>query len=120
MKGTKDLGARAEEKAKAFLQAQGLRFVTQNYYCPFGEIDLVMQDRVDLVFVEVRARTSVSYGGALQSVGYAKQQKIMRSAQHYLLVHKWEEKMPFRFDIIGLEGKEERVLWMKHAFGMDF
>jgi len=46
-------GRRAERKAQAFLELQGLVTVTNNYHCAMGEIDIIMLHNNTLVFVEV-------------------------------------------------------------------
>jgi putative endonuclease len=43
---------------------RGLKLVTQNYHCRFGEIDLIMKDGKTLVFVEVRLRSNNQFGSA--------------------------------------------------------
>jgi putative endonuclease len=78
-------GERFEAHALAFLQRQRLVLVARNVHCRGGELDLVMRDRDGtLVFVEVRARTSRSYGGAAASVGWHKQQRVLRAARYFL------------------------------------
>jgi putative endonuclease len=109
-------GAVAEERGRAFLLSQGLQWVESNYHCRWGEIDLVMLDKNYLVFVEVRARTSASFGGAAASVSYRKQQKLIRTAAHYLLVKKQYNKQPVRFDILAFEGAALGIDWIKNAF----
>ncbi|MDF2491420.1 MAG: hypothetical protein K0S77_4042, partial [Pseudomonas sp.] len=58
-------GQLAERQAMAFLQAQGLQLLAQNWRCRGGELDLVMLDRDTVVFVEVRYRLHADFGGAL-------------------------------------------------------
>ncbi|RYF65630.1 MAG: YraN family protein, partial [Comamonadaceae bacterium] len=86
---TRDRGNAAEDKALAYLQAQGLQLVVRNYRTPGrggGEIDIVMRERDGtLVFVEVRARASSAFGGAGASISATKQQRIVFAARHYLL-----------------------------------
>ncbi len=81
-------GAFAEQQAREYLTMQGLQWIDSNYHCRMGEIDLIMQDQYCLVFVEVRARTSIAFGGALASVTYRKQQKLIKTAMLYLSVNK--------------------------------
>ena len=47
-------GLEAEKLAATFLANHGLKLVTQNYHCRYGEIDLIMKDAKTLVFIEVR------------------------------------------------------------------
>lgn len=107
-------GRNAEAAACAYLQAQGLALRARNFHCAYGEIDLIMQDRDTLCFIEVRARTADSHGGAAGSVTYSKQQKIIRAAQHYLLAHPSTADAPCRFDVVtmGPAGLE----WLRDAF----
>lgn len=107
-------GRNAEAAARAYLQAQGLALRAQNFRCAYGEIDLVMQERDTLCFIEVRARAADSHGGAAASVTFAKQQKLIRAAQHYLQAHPLAADMPCRFDVVtlGPAGLE----WLRDAF----
>jgi putative endonuclease len=65
-----------------------------------------------LVFIEVRKRRSVNHGGALASVTFVKQRRILFAAQHYLL--KLRQVPPCRFDVIAVEGDD--LQWFKAAF----
>lgn len=107
-------GAIAENKALSYLQAQGLILLHQNYYCRFGEVDLIMQDQDTLVFIEVRYRKSSDFGGALASINQTKQRKIIKTASHYLTQLTSE---PYcRFDAIALNDTETKPIWVKDAF----
>lgn len=105
-------GQAAENLAAEFLQRQGLKLVARNYRCRVGEIDLVMEDRGALVFVEVRLRKSDSFGGAGASITTHKQNKLIRAAQHYL--QQQTRQPPCRFDAFLLDG--DRMEWIKDAF----
>ena len=106
-------GKSAEEEALAFLQQQGLRFLTKNYRCKQGEIDLIFNDGPTLVFVEVRYRNNPRFGGALASVDFRKQQRLIRCAEYYLLQHRTDQ--PVRFDVIALDAGCD-IQWIKDAF----
>ena len=114
------IGFTAEEQAKDYLTAQGLTWVASNYRCRLGEIDLIMRDKTDLVFVEVRARASNTFGGAIASITRSKRQKLIRTALLYLQTTKLHDKLPSRFDVVSLEGTPRQITWIKHAFGVDF
>lgn len=113
----REKGAFAEEKALTYLKKQGLKPVTQNYTCRLGEIDLIMRDGEYLVFVEVRSRVSAAFGGGIASITYAKQQKVIKSALHYMMTHKAMSQCAMRFDVISIDGKVESLTWIKDAFG---
>ena len=108
-------GAQAEQQAARHLQQHGLQLLAQNYRCRAGEIDLIMQDNDTLVFVEVRLRSNPAFGGAAASIDRRKQQRIIRTAQHYL--NTLPRIPPCRFDAVLLEDPQGKKLqWLKNAF----
>jgi putative endonuclease len=107
------LGQTAEARAEAFLLSHGLKRVTRNWRCRFGEIDLVMQDGAVLVFVEVRLRSRSDFGGAAASVTPAKQKRLIAAARQYLSTLK--TLPPCRFDVVALSGSNAPE-WIKNAF----
>jgi putative endonuclease len=112
------IGQAAERQACTFLQEKGLRLLIKNYSCPYGEIDLIMQDQDDIVFVEVRSRKRTDYGNALESVNNNKRKKLIKTATHFLQMKQWLHKINSRFDIIAIHpiaGKMQ-LEWVKNAF----
>lgn len=110
-------GATAERRARTWLETQGLKLREANYRCRWGEIDLVMEDGDTLVFVEVRYRTSMSHGGAIDSINARKRKRLCRTAAHYLARQCGHER-PARFDVIAL-GADDRIEWIADAFDAD-
>ncbi len=111
-------GKDAEDHAWHWLIKQGLKPVTRNYTCKLGEIDLILYDKDTLVFTEVRLRKNKLFGGAANSVDYKKQQKLIRTAQYFLMTHPSFQHVNCRFDVIAFEisSEEMRPLWYKDAF----
>jgi putative endonuclease len=116
---TKARGDAAEARALAWLQARGLTLVQRNYrlargpHARGGEIDLILREPDGtLVFLEVRARSGSAHGGAAASVTAAKQQRLRRAAQHYLM--RFETLPPCRLDVLAIDG--ERIEWLRGAF----
>ncbi len=108
-------GALAEQFAARYLQQQGLTLLTQNYRTRAGEIDLIMQDRECLVFVEVRMRGNANFGGAASSIDAQKQRRLILAAQHYLA--SLPRLPPCRFDALLMQDAQGRGLqWLKNAF----
>ena len=107
-------GRTAEDFACQHLTNYGLRLLDRNFLCRRGEIDLIMMDGPCLVFVEVRKRSSSSYGGALASVTPVKQNKIIKTAQYYILQKKLNYQIPMRFDVVAIENTT--LQWIKNAF----
>ena len=83
----------------------------RNFRCKGGEIDLLMQDKNTLVFIEVRKRADKEYGGAAASVTSAKQQRLIAAAQYYL--QRYTMLPPCRFDVIAIDGVD--ICWLKNA-----
>jgi putative endonuclease len=104
-------GQNGEDDALAYLQRQGLALVDRNFRCKAGEIDLIMRHGETLVFVEVRKRADTRHGGAAASITVAKQRKLLRTAQFYLLRY----RMPpaCRFDVVAIDGQE--LNWIRNA-----
>lgn len=110
-------GAVFEQKARLFLEAQGLKCLAQNQQFKVGELDLVMQDNTTLVFVEVRQRRSARFGSALESIDWRKQQKWRQSANLWLAQRNQSlETADCRFDVVVFEGNDP-PLWIKNFLG---
>jgi len=114
---SRTIGKNAEDFACGYLERQGLKFVSANYQCKCGEIDLIMWDVATLVFVEVRHRKVRDYGDGVASVTKIKQRKIIRTATYYLQANNLLDKILCRFDVIATSGEADgEVLWIKDAF----
>jgi putative endonuclease len=113
---TKQTGDAAEGVALRYLQQKGLRLIQRNYRTPGrggGEIDLIMAaPDGTTVFVEVRSRASGAHGGAVASVGFVKQRRIIFAARHYLA--RLRQLPPCRFDVVLVE--PDGVQWLQAAF----
>lgn len=114
----KKRGNDAEQKAKLYLQSQGLKLLEKNFSTKAGEVDLIMLDttRSDeaLVFIEVRYRKNADFGGAAASVTTKKQQRIIKAALAYQQKHAPQSSM--RFDVVAIEGDNSNINWIKSAF----
>lgn len=121
MSNSISVGKQAELQACQFLQTSGLFLLEQNFKCPMGEIDLIMQDKDEIVFIEVRLRSNLNYGDAVESVSQHKQKKILKTANLYLQKNNLFDKVNCRFDIIGIHPnlKIDKIEWIKNAFELD-
>lgn len=108
-------GKRGEELAADFLRSCGYLIVEANYRWRGGEIDLIAREGNTLVFVEVKSRSSESFGLPEESVHPAKQRKLIQTAQRYLLEHPTE--LDVRFDVVALSGGKARLY--KNAFSLE-
>jgi len=112
------IGKIAEQDACRYLKQQGLTLRDQNYRSPWGEIDLIMQDQNQIVFVEVRKRSRIDYGHALESITTTKIKRIIQTAKYYLQHKRLLHNMTSRFDIITLQSNNDKIElnWIKNAF----
>ena len=111
-------GQLAEQMGRRWLEAHGLRTITANFHCPYGELDLIMGDQNTLVFVEIRYRSRMGFGGPLMSVTQSKQQRLARTAQCFLQRNPALACRPVRVDVLAMAGKPElpHIIWCKQAF----
>ncbi len=110
------VGSRFEEMAAAHLEAQGLSILAHNYRCRLGEIDLVAREGETVVFVEVKYRKGDAYGAPEEAIHAAKQQRIRRVAQRYLLDQHLPLETCCRFDVVAVDG-DGRLTHYRNAFG---
>ncbi|MFR1982628.1 MAG: YraN family protein [Christensenellaceae bacterium] len=63
------------------MKAEGCKILHKNYRTPFGEADLIVEDKDEVAFVEVKTRTSDAYGRPSDAVVSAKQRRYRRIAR---------------------------------------
>lgn len=102
MSNTLTQGREAEAWARDYLQKQGLKLITQNYRCRYGEIDLIMQHGQTLVFIEVKYRGSNEFGGAAGAVTRGKQAKLLKTALTYMQLEQ-PLLQNMRFDVMAMQ-----------------
>lgn len=112
---SRKIGNDYENVALGYLQRRGLKLVCRNFYSRCGEIDLIMQDKNALVFVEVRYRRSSLFGKSEETVNYYKQQRIIKAAHYYLL--KFPQNREYRFDVLAINHQNtQSIHWIQNAF----
>lgn len=109
-------GSAAEALALRYLETHGLTLVARNFRCRVGELDLILRDGEQLVFVEVRSRRYSQFGTPAESVTRAKQQKLLRAAAFYLQRQRLD--LPCRFDVVAIlqTADEPHIEWIRDAF----
>lgn len=95
-------GDNAEALAARHLEASGMRMVARQFRTRYGEIDLIALDGDEVVFVEVKARTTNAFGYPEESVTKAKLRKVARCADMFLRAKRWEDRA-YRIDVIAIE-----------------
>lgn len=112
------LGFDYEEKAARFLQMQGFTVVETNFYCSFGEIDIIAREEEYLCFIEVKFRKSLADGYPQEAVDARKIRRISKSAIAYLNMKKLGTDIPVRFDVVSILGDE--ITLIRNAFDACF
>jgi putative endonuclease len=113
------LGRRGEWVALVLLLLKGYRPRHRNWRGAGGEVDLVVERRQEIVFVEVKARSSALFGGAVGAVDAKKQKKLARVSSAYLSrFGLWDR--PCRFDIITIERTREFPYWRINHYANAF
>lgn len=97
-------GAWGEALAAEYLRKKHYKILAAGYHCRFGEIDLIVQDRKYLVFVEVKLRKSSSFARAMEYVDSRKQDRIRITASVWLSEN--PTKLQPRFDVIEIYAPE--------------
>jgi putative endonuclease len=106
-------GQEGEAEAERYLRGKGYRIVARNVRSSLGELDLVAEDGHVLVFIEVKARRTGRFGGAIHAVHRQKQHKLVRLAAQFLAQRHWMDRS-CRFDVVLLEATETAALRVEH------
>lgn len=107
------LGARGEQLAAEWYAARGYRIVARNWRCREGEIDLVVWSRRgDLVFCEVKTRSSNRFGVPAEAVTPVKRRRLRVLAARFLAAHGSEVagRRGLRFDVAAVTAGRVEVI----------
>lgn len=94
------LGLKGEQIAKRYLRKKGYTVIETNYQCRFGELDIIARDKGCVVFCEVKTRSMGMIAPPQESVTPAKQRKMIKTAEHWLMEN--PQDAPLRFDVIAV------------------
>ena len=116
------LGVWGEELAVRFLGENGYKIITTNYRCAYGEVDIVVMDGEELVFVEVRTRRPGNFGTPEESLSPHKLRRLLATCQDYLQ-KSGQEDIQWRVDLISVRlesgrknnPKVERIDHLRHV-----
>ncbi len=112
------LGDYGERMACEYLSGHGYKVIERNFSCKAGEVDIVALQEDNVVFIEVKTRSTERYGAPSEAVSKAKQQKMIKTALYYMQANRLLDYM-CRFDVIEIIIDEEdnrRVNLIKDAF----
>lgn len=112
-----EFGTYGEDLAEAWLCERGFVVVERNWRCPQGELDIVARDGGDLVFVEVKTRSSGLFGTGAEAVTRQKLVRLRRAAAQWLI----ERRPPFtsaRFDVVTVTTSRDAAPVIEHLVGV--
>jgi putative endonuclease len=114
----KKLGRWGEIKAKEYLEEKGIGILGINQRTHYGELDIIGQDKGQVVFFEVKTRRTNSFGFGEESVSWAKQEHLVNSAEEYMQNH-LDLGEDWRIDVVVIDGgpkdSEVTIRWFKNA-----
>lgn len=100
MESTFVKGRNGEDIACKFLMEKGYSILGRNFVYRGLEVDIIAQDKNEIVFVEVKERATNDFGEPYKAVNRRKQQYIIKVANYY--VQKFKITLEARFDIISI------------------
>jgi putative endonuclease len=95
------VGQWGEQAAADFLAERGYQLIARNVRTPYGEIDLIAGKDGLTIFVEVKARTSGSFGPPEVAVTARKQAHMLACAEYYAQQNEIDH---WQVDVIAVEG----------------
>ncbi len=107
------LGARGEDAAAAWYEANGYEILERNWRRREGEVDLIVRRGRTVVFCEVKARSTEAFGSGAEAVVPAKQRRIRRLASRWLAEltpASGRALVDLRFDVVSITGPDVDVI----------
>ena len=93
-------GQKGEQIAAELLEKKGFKIIQRNWKMGHLEMDIIAGNKTELVFAEVKTRTSTFRGRPEEAVDILKQRRMVAAANAYIKYYSEERKL--RFDIIGI------------------
>lgn len=116
---TRNTGYLAECDVCVYLIKNGYKIIKQNYTIKGGEVDIIAQKGDIIVFVEVKARKKNALVTGYEAITKVKKERIMKTAQHYIIQSKCELQPRFDIAVIELKnGKTAYIDYIENAYDM--
>ena len=106
MANKREIGQLYETKALSYFEENGFKYVTKNYYCPHGEIDLILHKNNVIYFIEVKYRSNLSYGSPREAINYKKMHRMKKTALYYIK-EQCEGFVNFKIGFLGILRTED-------------
>ncbi len=102
----KEFGTSIERLAARYLEGKGYEVLERNFRVGHKEIDIIVKDARNVVFVEVKSARQMSFGHPALRVTKKQRMNIIMAAQQYV-IDNLLEGYDFRFDVIAYYPKEK-------------
>lgn len=100
-----EIGKLGEDIAVNYLKQKGYKILDRNFECRQGEIDIIATDKNEIVFIEVKTRTSNKYGTPSEAVNKIKQKHMLQTIKYYLYIRNLSDEF-VRIDVIEVYIKD--------------
>lgn len=113
----KEIGNLGENIATNYLKQKGYVILDRNFESRQGEIDIIALDKKEIVFIEVKTRTSNKFGAPSEAVNKVKQKHMLQTIKYYLYIRNLSDEF-IRIDVIEvyIKDNEYKVNHIKQAF----
>ena len=112
-----ELGRWGEDLAVKYLERKGYTILERDWKSGHRDIDIIARTAEELVFVEVKTRSSDDFGAPWEAVGYHKLQRLQSAINHYL--HYRDIDLPVRFDVISVIATDPSHPEIEHIEDID-
>jgi len=109
-------GNEGEQLASDFLIQNGFEILERNYRYKRSEIDVIARIGNLLIFVEVKTRSSSTFGHPEEFVDSRKRKKILEGAEHYLYETDWKGNVRYDIVSVNLISTKAEVVHIEDAF----
>lgn len=111
-----ELGRIGENIIADYITKLGYKVVERNFECNQGEIDIIAKDKEELVFIEVKTRTDMSYGEAREAITKTKKRHLINSIKYYIYKRNLEKEF-IRIDVaeVYIKNQNVRINYIKNA-----
>jgi putative endonuclease len=113
LKPSELIGLNGEEAAARFLKKNGYKILDRRWKCRWGELDLIVKQGNEVIFVEVKTRQSDDFGGAVAAIDRNKARCLRTAAYNYLQKYNLMT-VSFRIDLIAITIQGNKRATLEH------
>lgn len=112
-----ELGKWGEDLAVKYLETKGYTILERDWKSGRRDIDIIARTAQEIVFVEVKTRSSADFGAPWEAVNYHKLRNLQSAINHY--IHYRCIDLPVRFDIISIVATDPSNPEIEHIEDID-